>query len=195
MPPKIKVTREEILQAALNLVRQKGESALNARALAKELRCSTQPVFSNYGSMEEVKRQTICSAEQLYHRYMELGVAEGRYPPYKASGMAYIRFAKEEKQLFRLLFMRDRSEEKPQEDQQLMEKMIEMIHAATGLNRESAYRFQVEMWVCVHGIASTIATSYLEWDEEIVSNILTDIFLGLKARYQLEYHSLEEEEK
>lgn len=31
----------------------------------------------------------------------------GEYPPYKASGMAYIDFARREKHLFRLLFMRN----------------------------------------------------------------------------------------
>ena len=37
--------------------------------------------------------------------------AATNYPPYKAMGMGYIRFAAEERELFRLLFMRDRSGE------------------------------------------------------------------------------------
>ena len=41
MPPKIKITREEIVDTALNLVREAGEQALNARSIAAKLKCST----------------------------------------------------------------------------------------------------------------------------------------------------------
>ena len=39
MPPKVKVTREQIVQAALALVRESGAQALNARAVANRLGC------------------------------------------------------------------------------------------------------------------------------------------------------------
>lgn len=51
MPPKVKVTKEEIIAAALEILRQKGMEAVNARAVAAALGCSTQPIFSNYSSM------------------------------------------------------------------------------------------------------------------------------------------------
>ena len=53
MPPKIKITKEEIVDTALNLVREAGEQALNARSIAAKLKCSTQPVFSNFETMED----------------------------------------------------------------------------------------------------------------------------------------------
>lgn len=40
MPPKIKVTQDQIILAAMNIVRESGIDALNARALAKHLDCS-----------------------------------------------------------------------------------------------------------------------------------------------------------
>ena len=45
MAPKNKFTREEMVAAALHVVRRKGEDALTAKALAEELGTSTQPVF------------------------------------------------------------------------------------------------------------------------------------------------------
>ena len=52
MPPKAKVTREMILDAAFDLVRAQGQETLNVRALAKALRCSTQPILYNFATME-----------------------------------------------------------------------------------------------------------------------------------------------
>ena len=59
MPPKAKVTREEILSACVDIIRESGFSAVNARALASRLGCSTQPIFSNYQSMEELKKDAL----------------------------------------------------------------------------------------------------------------------------------------
>ena len=106
-----KVTKEEIVHAAVDIVRKNGAQALNARTVAGALGCSTQPVFSNFESMEQLFFAAVQQADALYQGYIAREVEQGAYPPYKASGMAYIRFAKEEKELFKLLFMRDRTEE------------------------------------------------------------------------------------
>ena len=103
MAPKVKITKEDIIEAAIELVRQRGELALNARNLATTLNCSTQPIFSNFSSMEELRMVVIAQADKLCNQYIKDEVKCGIYPAYKATGMAYIRFAKEEKELFKLL--------------------------------------------------------------------------------------------
>ena len=110
-------------------------------------------------------------------------MAEGKYPPYKASGMAYIRFAKEEKELFKLLFMRDRSGERVGENKEEIRPLLKLIRQNLGLSEEDAYFFHLEMWIYVHGIATMLATSYLELDEEFISRVITDGYEGMKARY------------
>ena len=59
MPPKARITREDITATALALVREKGEGAINARAIANSLQCSTQPVFSNFANMESLRESVI----------------------------------------------------------------------------------------------------------------------------------------
>ena len=54
-------------------------------------------------------------------------MTDGKYPPYKASGIAYIQFAKEEKELFKLLFMRDRTGEKIEENREEIRPMLNLI--------------------------------------------------------------------
>ena len=109
-------------------------------------------------------------------------MAAGKYPPYKASGMAYIRFAREEKELFKLLFMRDRKGE-PLKPGREMEVILPLIMKNTGLSREKAELFHLELWVFVHGIAAMIATSYLDYELETISEMLTDVYMGLKTRF------------
>ena len=186
MPPKVKITKAEILRTAVTLVREHGESALNARAIASALNCSTQPIFSNFTAMEELKTAVIEEAEILFDEYIKKEVEANLYPVYKASGMAYIRFAKEEKNLFRLLYMRDRSGEISPEDTSLGMRMEAVIQKNTGLCGIEVRIFQVEMWAVVHGIATMFATGYLELDWEFVSKMLTDTYLGLKKQYGLE---------
>ena len=104
--------------------------------------------------------------------------------PYKASGMAYIRFAQEEKELFKLLFMRDRSQETVKENPEEMDALIGLICKQVHIDREEATLFYLEMWAFTHGIALMIATNYLDWDEALISRALTDVYEGLKRRYE-----------
>lgn len=184
MPPRVKITKENIILASVDLVRESGADALNARALAARLGCSTQPIFSNYTTMEDLRHDVILSANQLYRSYLQRDMEKGDYPPYKASGIAYIRFAREERELFKLLFMRDRSREQTDDSPNEMQDLLSIVRANTGLNEEQAYLFHIEMWIYVHGIATMLATSYLELDWDTISGLLTDAYEGLKSRYQ-----------
>lgn len=183
MPPKFKFTRDEITNAALNVTRKNGISGLTARALAAELGCSVKPIFGLFKNMEEVGQEVFITSDLLYQNYLREDMAKGKYSPYKASGMAYIRFAKEERELFKLLFMRDRSREKIEENKEEIRPLMQLIQQNLGISEDEAYLFHLEMWLYVHGIATMIATSYLDWDDEFISRVLTDAYMGLKYRY------------
>lgn len=183
MPPKFKFTKEEIIEAGVNVVRKKGMDGLTARGLAAELGSSPKPIFGLFQNMDEVQNEVIRTADAIYQARIAKGMNEGRFPPYKASGMAYIQFARDEKELFKLLFMRDRSGERIEEDRESIRPMLNLIMQKLGISEDEANVFHLELWVYVHGIATMIATSYLDWDEDFVSRTLTDAFEGLKYRY------------
>ncbi len=182
MPPKVKVTKKDIIETSLELIRQKGQESINARSIASALNCSTQPIFSNFSSMEELEEEVISSAYQHYLGFIEQELKSGEYPKYKSFGMAYVRFAREEKELFKLLFMCDRSGKDltPTAD---FEEAVETIMKANGISREKAYLLHMEVWACVHGIGTMLATSFLKLDRELISNMLTDIYQGLRERH------------
>ena len=184
MPPKAKFTREDVISAAFALVREQGIEALTARSLAARLGTSPKPIFGLFSSMEELQNAVMERAQALFSERIGQEMAEGRFPPYKASGMAYIRFAQEEKPLFKLLYMRDRSGEPPTDGDANTALMIQLIQKGTGLSRENAWLLHLETWIFVHGIATMVATSYLEWEEDFISRSLTDLYEGLMFRFQ-----------
>ena len=103
MAPRNKYTREEMVEAAVRVVRENGIDALTAKALASELGVSTQPVFTCFHTIEEAKREVRDAAQKVYDSYVTAGLQ--MQPPFFGVGMQYIRFAKEEPQLYRLLFL------------------------------------------------------------------------------------------
>ena len=186
MPPKVKVTKEDIMNTAVEIIRQSGPQSINARTIAAKLNCSTQPIFSNFATMEELRLAVVEKADTLCQEYMRREVESGAFPAYKASGMAYIRFAKEEKELFKLLYMCDRSDEPIPEGSELTDKMEAIVHNNTGLDGWDVKLFHLEMWAFVHGIATMFVTGFLDLDWELVSKMLTDSYQGLRKQYGME---------
>ncbi len=182
MPPRVKITKDEIIRAGLDIIRKDGVSALNARSVSASLGCSTQPLFSNFSSMEELEGAITVAAYDVYLGFLNTEAEKKQYPRYKAYGMAYIRFAKEEKELFKHLFMRDRTNEDttPTLD---FEESVEMIMQGCDVTREKAMLMHLELWSSVHGIATMLATAFLPLEEELVSSMISDVYFGIRARH------------
>lgn len=184
MPPKVKYSREEILDAAVALTRERGFDAVTARDLGARLGTSAKPVYGAFQNMSELKEAVIGRAYQVFASYQTHELETEKYPAYKATGMAYIRFAGEEPELFRLLFMRDRSREHPGSDDGYYRNVMGILQDQTGLEGDGANLLHAEMWIFVHGIAAMVATSYMSWDTELVSRMLTDVYQGLLGKEQ-----------
>ena len=185
MPPRVRIDKKDIVDAAVNIVRIAGAGALNARSLATALGCSTQPIFSNFQSMDELNVELTKAAYGVYQSFIDREVKKERYPIYKAYGMAYICFAREESELFKLLFMCDRrgAESAPNSD---FYASVEMIMSANGFDRARAELFHLEVWSATHGIATMIATAFLDLGEELISRILSDVYNGVRQRQMME---------
>ena len=103
MPPKVKYQKEEIVNAALNVAKEKGIDAVTAREVAKELRVSVGPIFTWFESMDALKADVYEQAKGLYRGYIEQGLEEEI--PFLGVWHQYMRFAREEPELYKLLFL------------------------------------------------------------------------------------------
>ena len=182
MAAPIKITREAVLEAALELVRQ--GKPCDARSLAGALGCSTQPIFRNFSTMQALHLAVLEQAHRRYLGFREAYLAASSLPPYKAMGMAYIGFARTEPALFRLLFMRSRAGETDSPERPDWAGDTLQAGKSAELNGQAAELFHLEMWAVVHGIAVMLATGYLELEEETVSEMLTDAFQGARLRWE-----------
>ena len=185
MPPKVKVTEEAILDAAMNITRDKGIAGVNAREVGKALGCSVQPVFRNFQSMEKLKEGLYQKTESIFDDYMRSGMKRHRIP-FLGMGLAYIEFAKTEKNLFKFLFMSDGFKGKSVLDMIRGDENREIIHiiaGMTGLDFENAEQLFLGIWLITHGIAAMMATNDCDFSEEQIVKLLMDSFSGMK--YQL----------
>lgn len=186
MPPKAKFTRDEIITAALELVRARGFDALTARALGEWLGSSARPIFTVFHGMEEVQEETLAAARALYNSYVReaLEGKAGDVPRFKCVGEQYIRFAVTEPKLFQLLFMREQ-EQLP--DFLNVLPLIEMnyedilvsIEQQYGLERALSLRLYQHLWIYTHGIAALCATRMCSFTGEEISVMMTEIFKSL----------------
>ena len=182
MPPKAKFTREEIIEAALNIARTQGIEAVTARELGKVMGSSARPIFTVFQSMDEVLEETLKGAKDIYRQYVEQGLSET--PAFRGVGLAYIRFAVEEEKLFRLLFM---NEQKPVDsiEQILMlidesyDAILRSVEEPYHLQREDAKRLYQHLWIYSHGIAALCATGMYSFTQEEIEKQLTEVFIGL----------------
>ena len=177
MPAKKLISRDEIITAAFEIVRKDGMEALNMRAVANKCNCSTQPIYLSFKGADELKAEVAKKGYGEFTKFIEREMASGKYPEYKSIGMGYIRFAAEEKEFFKYLFMRNRTEEADFE-RDSFDKSTFIIMKNLGLYKDDAYLLHAEMWVFVHGIAAMIATGYQKWDGDVISRMLTDAYKG-----------------
>lgn len=101
MPPKFKFKEKDILDAAFKILRKKGMSAVTARAIAKELKTSTAPIYSQIKSMRKLKEALIKRLWELYFDYMTRHTTGDVILDYS---IGFVLFALREKNLFRCFY-------------------------------------------------------------------------------------------
>lgn len=185
MPPKIKITEDEIIKLAVQLVREQGFENLNARDLAKKIGCSVHPIFRTFESMEGLKVAVYKAVEHIYNQRMRRS-AENEEDGFLGMGLTYIDFAKSEKNLFKLLFMSDEFREQSMMDivgaTEGDDEVIDMLCQRTGLNPKSAKELYAGIWLTTHGIASMFATNNCRFSDDENRRLLNNSFMGLMMK-------------
>lgn len=165
MPPTVRFTRDAVLHAACQLMRREGMEALNARAIAKELGGSTQPIFRLFTNMEDLHRELILYVARQFQAHAEADMAQSD-SPYIQLCTTYLLYGRDEPELFKLLFMRDRISEGQYSDQTNFDLVSNIIKKETPLDDETALRFFERTWLFIHGLAVCIATKYIPCQDE-----------------------------
>jgi AcrR family transcriptional regulator len=180
MAPKVKFTKEEMVDAALKVVRTKGFDELTAKTLANELGTSTQPIFTCFGSMDVVKREVYAAAVAVYDGYADRGLKEKI--PFFGVGMQYIRFAREEPELYRLLFLTREQEQEysamksMQHLQEIVRPTLVRIYRITDGEADLYFR---DLWLVAHSLSTLIVTGDCPYSDEEIGGILTGFSISV----------------
>jgi len=185
MPPKANLTREMIAEKAFDILRNEGYEKLNARYLATSLGVSTMPLFHYYENMDEIKKVAVDLGVEKYTEYIKKGMEHEL--PFKGVGRAYIQFAKDEPELFKIFFMTadDKVIGVPRDDPNRGEVLDITTDIMNG-NKEDGSRILKSMWLFVHGVATLEATGKMSFSDDELSQILSEAFSGLKSQIKLE---------
>ena len=182
MPPKPKFTREEIIAAALKVVSHSGIDALTAKSLGNALNTSATPIFTVFNSMQEVADAVKAATMELFESYAHKMGAD--MPIFKQVGMQMILFAKEEPNLYQLVFMSKNSDVKSFADIYahlggVADECLNTIQKDYGLSVEDAKALFEHSWIHTYGIATLCATGMCDFTQEEISKMLTQDFTAM----------------
>ena len=187
MPPKIKVTRQMILGASFQIIREQGHENLSARTIAEQLNCSTQPVLYNFRTIDEIREDVYRFVDQYHTAFIlpKEGQADDPAAPLLSMGLAYVRFGSEERNLFRFLFQTDKfggMDINNLLDNPDLAEVIDVVSGGMGVSREEAREMFLTFFCVAHGLASLLANNSMAYDEQQATRVLESVFYGVAAR-------------
>jgi len=173
MPLKNSFTRNDFIDAAFKIVRTKGWDKLTARSLAKELNCSTMPIYSYLKSMkflyEELRKKAV-DLQMTYQKKPRTGQI------FFDMGVGYILFAKQERNLFRFLHHKKEGVARfPEIEKRIRETALRNLTQnmkadpnLEGLDGRALKDVLTKMWIFVHGLAFLVNNHAFADDEKKV---------------------------
>ena len=192
MPPKAKITKEMIIDAAFEITRESGIERVNARTVSEKLGCSTQPVMYYFKKIEDIKSAVWKKTDDFHTEYI-MNIQSNE--PMMDIGMNFIRFAATEKNLFRLLFQSDGLVEKEVTDMVWTgsaSPMLEVLMKTDNVDLDGARSIFSTIGFYVHGFASLLANNSMEYNEESARVMLKRV--GIGARYAAKHSELVNQE-
>ena len=181
MPPKVKYTREEIIEAAFQMAKEQGIEAVVARELAKKLGTSSSPIFTAFQNMEELQQEIRGRAMKEFESHVRDALQFT--PPFKWVGVKMIEFAVKEPKLFQILYMQEHEESQCYEDMvkelgDTVEVCLQFMEADYALSRPEAEHIFKQVWLHTFGICVLVAAKVCHFTPEEISEMLSLEFQG-----------------
>jgi len=190
VPPKAELTKEKVLSAAFELVRKNGLEALSARNVAEAIGCSTQPIYSLYSSIDELKEGVYDKATEFAREAM-LAYQDPHHSPALNVTIGFIYFAQEEKYLFRTLYLSGYKTYNPHTDEFLGEELTtRYMRYSKRLNTvsdEQIKRIFLKLMIYLIGIGTLLNTRTLELDMDVATEMIREMYEMLLLKEGITY--------
>ena len=176
MPPKPKFTKDEMVQAALELVARRGTEALTARELGAALGSSARPIFTVFRSMDELQQAVREAAMRRFEQF--------DLPLFKRVGMRMVLFSAREPKLYQLLFMQENAGAAGFSGMvrilgSTADTCMEAIRRDYGLEPDEARMLFENVWIYTFGVGALCATNACRFSPEELGQMLTTEFQAM----------------
>lgn len=182
MPPKPKFTKDEVIEAALTIVSQKGIESLTAQELRTALQCSASPIFTLFRSMKEIEEGVRNAAMKRFESYADLTASD--MPDFKKVGMKMVLFGIGEPKLYQLLFMQENQNAETFDDMfgelgVTANQCIATIEKDYGLSPEDAKFLFENVWIYTFGVGALCATRMCHFSKKELGEMLSTEFQAM----------------
>lgn len=181
MPTTIRITKEMILNAAFDITRNEGIEKLSNREIAKKMNCSIRPIYYQFKNSEELYKALYNKINSYFYDFIMKNIVDD-IPHYKQIGINYIKFAQEETNLFKVLFMspsRNLPNTFVETDKTGFAGVVAAIKLSTHLSDKAIKSFHTKMWIFVHGIATLTLSRSFKFTDEQIKDLLSQEFQAL----------------
>ncbi len=172
MPKKVVFTREDVVGKGFEILKESGLNAITARNIAKKLKSSPAPIYSYFSSMDQLKEELIEIAKNQFLTYIRKPYTD---IVFLNVGMGIVIFAREEKELFSSIFLKNNSyKDIISEFKKSIYEEIEDDYRFEGVEREKKDWLLEKCWIYAHGLATLVSTNFIKdtSDEYIKANLL-----------------------
>lgn len=181
MPTTIRITKEMILNAAFDITRNEGIEKLSNREIAKKMNCSIRPIYYQFKNSEELYKALYNKINSYFYDFIMKNIVDD-IPHYKQIGINYIKFAQEETNLFKVLFMspsRNLPNTFVETDKTGFAGVVAAIKLSTHLSDKAIKSFHTKMWIFVHGIATLTVSRSFKFTDKQIKDLLSQEFQAL----------------
>lgn len=179
MPPIPKISKDMILKSGLKIIKEEGIDKLNVRNIANKLNCSTQPIMYHYKNMNLLKEELYSIVDNYHSQFLMKENINNN--PLLNIGLQYIKFAEQEKNLFKFLFQSDKFSNFNFDDlidnnEEGLKEIFKIIEKETKIDKNSIKEEFKLLFITAHGLDSLLANNSINYNEKYCIDMLEKVF-------------------
>ena len=181
-----KITKDMIVDAALEIFRAEGFDAVTSRRVAFKLGCSTQPIYFEYKNMDELKNDIVKKVVGQLNEIFSSVSNEGKEEPdefvYRSFGLSFLKFVQADPFVFRQIYIVDGKIGR-QVDNLRMPIILDILENKNGYKKETALAIHKMASCSLMGMAVFVSSGYKKISEDEMQKNLEILFASICSVY------------
>ena len=181
-----KITKDMIVDAALEIFRAEGFDAVTSRRVAFKLGCSTQPIYFEYKNMDELKNDIVKKVVGQLNEIFSSVSNEGKEDPdefvYRSFGLSFLKFVQADPFVFRQIYIVDGKIGR-QVDNLRMPIILDILENKYGYKKETALAIHKMASFSLMGMAVFVSSGYKKISEDEMQKNLGILFASICSVY------------